>query len=213
MIPLRVSREPRALDAGSELFPDRYFGDEIGLDARRLGADVDAAEVFGLSLWYSPVHGTDYQVRGIGFEDVPGREGLVNVTGYLGIGDGVYRFSVSSDNARTWRTTDLRLPLADRRLRHGCYSCPVAVGPGTFRRSRCWTTWRTHRAICASCGSPKTRRRLISSRSPGIALPSVGWRSPRTGRCWCPRQETRVGYCADTCLPGRTGASHPEEPN
>jgi len=136
--PLLVSREPREVDEESELVPETYFSDEIGLGARLLGADVEAANVFPL-----PPLPPHVARRGRTFADVPGREGLVNITGYLGgSAEGVWRFSTSTDNARTWQTTDVPMPLADHSTRPGCggsHSCGIygytdeprpAVGPG-----------------------------------------------------------------------------------
>lgn len=126
--PLRVQDEPRAVDAGSELLPDNSaFADTIGLDGWMLGADVDAGELFGLP----PL---PPNANGLTYEDVPGREGLVNVSGYhRNGGDEVWRFSESTDNARTWRTTDVPLPLADQGTRRGCFA-PDLFGPcGIYR--------------------------------------------------------------------------------
>lgn len=136
--PLRVQDEPRAVDAGNELLPDNFaFGDTIGLDGWILGADVDAGELFGLP----PL---PPRVNGLTYEDVPGREGLVNVSGYhRDGGDEVWRFSESTDDARTWRTTDVPLRWGDRGNGGRCWpACgiyrdtddyQVAVGPGHFQ--------------------------------------------------------------------------------
>jgi hypothetical protein len=126
---LHIADEPRALDAASELLPDNdAFARDIGLPAWALGADVDAAELFGLA----PI---PRRAKGLTFDDVAGREAtVVNVSGYhRNGGDEVWRFSESTDDARTWRTTDVPLPLADQVKRRGCFA-PDLYGPcGIYR--------------------------------------------------------------------------------
>ena len=70
--------------------------------------DFAAGEVF-------PVPGSP---EGDVWQQVPGREGqLLSVGGYRRkIGDGVWRFASSIDNGRSWRRTDVALPLGDKSL-------------------------------------------------------------------------------------------------
>lgn len=135
---LAVSDAPREVDADDEVLLDLYFGPEIGLGDRLLGADLAVPEIFPLPQLPSNAAGA-----GRTFQHVPGREGLVKVAGYIGgIDGGVWRFSESVDNGRTWQTTMLPLPLAGHSTRPGCggsRSCDIhgytdaprpAVGPG-----------------------------------------------------------------------------------
>ena len=207
--PLRVTQEPRAVDDNTDLLPaSSGFGFEIGLDAWMLGADVKAAEIFGLP----PVPPqTDVHT----FDHVPGREGPVNITGYLGIGDGIWRFSESTDNGRTWRTTDLALPLADDLARLGCDEsgtcgvspntgiAGVAIGPDEFQAvalldepmdlpyyvRQLWVT--TDEESFHRVPLPWERRAFS-----GIAFAS-------DGALLLAEARDPLGWCAATCRPGQ----------
>lgn len=127
-MPLQVTHEARALDAGNHLvdvYDNGDFSDDVGADdAGPWAADIDAGEIF-------PVLGGP---GGRLWELVPGRSGaLLIVSGYhQDVGDGVWRFAKTNDNAGKWRQTDVRLPLGGKPLRRYAYVGDYrdAVGPG-----------------------------------------------------------------------------------
>lgn len=125
--PLHITDEPRDLDADSVLLAenDGDFEDGIGLGAAIWAADADAGEIFALP---SRPQG----LIGFTYAHVPGRDGAVlSVSGYhKDVGDGVWRFAESNDNARTWRTTDVRLPLGGKPIWGYTHDYTHAVGPG-----------------------------------------------------------------------------------
>jgi hypothetical protein len=103
--PLSITREPRALDVGSDLVCTSYACDflyEAGADDESWAADVDAAEIY-------PVPGVP---DGDLWEHVPDRGGAVlSVLGeHRTAGGETWRFAESTDNTRTWRMTDVQLP-------------------------------------------------------------------------------------------------------
>lgn len=144
-MPLRITHQPRALDAASHLvsaphawsflsevgagagsghaFPGQaWFSGGVGTD-KIWATDVEASEIF-------PVVGAP---GGVPWENVPGRNlDMLSVSGYhKKAGEGVWRFAESADNARTWHSTDVRLPLGgEPRLDSDSWSEVHVVGPG-----------------------------------------------------------------------------------
>lgn len=118
--PLHLSREPRDPAAGNFLADLWQIAPESGTDTGTWAVDLDAAEAFPLRHMPSVCCATE--------QNVLGRDGVVfSVGGYKRrVGDGAWRFDTSTDNARTWRTTDVRLPLGGRRLDNNAMD---AIGP------------------------------------------------------------------------------------
>jgi hypothetical protein len=203
--PLRIV-EPRASDAGSDLIDIYYngdFSDELGLDAGpqdgTWAADVDAGEAFALP--GSP--------GGFLWEHVPGRGGAVlSVSGNQNKnGESVWQFAESTDNARTWRQTDVRLPRGGKPLDRYGYTGDYrdAVGPGHLQAIAMADApqdlplylrqlWRTD--------DEKTFRRVPL---PGSSWLSVAWRSRRTGRYSSPRRRVPAS-CARAASATRAGS-------
>src|SRR4051794_38401518 len=117
---------PQPLESGSTLL-DAYrnnggFADDTGLRHGLFAADTAAGEVFAVS--GAP--------GGFLWENVPGRRGAVlTVDGFhRNVGAGVWRFHESTDDTRSWRQVDVRLPLGGKPLWRYADDFRDAVGPG-----------------------------------------------------------------------------------
>jgi hypothetical protein len=120
--PLHVSYRPQAFDSGSDLLISDYgLSYEAGMETGTWALHVDLADAFELAGWPA----------GAISEHVPGREGaLVSVGGYRrNVGDGVWHFAASADDGRTWRRTNVRLPLGHKPLWRYADTYDYAIGP------------------------------------------------------------------------------------
>jgi len=98
---------------------------EPGFGRRAWAVDSDTAEAFPLRLTPPSCCSSNWQM-------VAARPGVgVTYGAYKRhVGDGVWRFAQSTDAARTWRTTDVRLPLGDKWIYNYTEDYFHAVGPG-----------------------------------------------------------------------------------
>ena len=205
--PLRVSPEPRAVDVDSELLTlsNEYVAEKIGLDPTlegiwMLGVDLDAAEVFGLP----PL---PLQVYGLTLGDVPGREGLINVAGYLGIGDGVWRFSVSTDNAHTWGTTDV--PLTEQQNFYDNGAVRVAVGPGQSQAVARLDDLEDPPYYLGELWVTDDEKAFDRVRLPWDRMVFGGMVFASDGALLVSEPSTPDEFCTDTCRPGRVSRLPP----
>jgi len=122
--PLQIGK-PRLPDAGSDLIDVCFNGDfsyEVGLGDGAWAADVDAGEVFAIP--GSP--------GGCLWQGVRGRGGAVVSVDLNAVDAGAWRFAESSDNGRSWRQSEVRLPRGGKPLQRFSFNGDFreAVGPG-----------------------------------------------------------------------------------
>ena len=205
--PLRVSTEPRVVDGDSELLPETtssYFADGVGLGPTTingsgwmLAADVDRAEVFALPR-------LPREVNGLTFENVSGRDGLVNVAGNLGVRG--WRFSESLDKGITWQTTDVPLP-QNRPSRLDTWpntlANGVAVGPSQFQAFAAGDVWQDLPAYLRQLWITEDEKTFHLVPLPRDRMAFKGMVFASDGALLVAEAEDPRGYCGDSCRPGR----------
>ena len=98
---------------------------EPGFGRRPWAVDVDTAQAFPLRL--SPPSCCSFNWHVVAARP----DAMVTYGEYKRrVGDGVWRFAQSNDGARTWRTSDVRLPLGDTWIYSYTEDYLEAVGPG-----------------------------------------------------------------------------------
>jgi hypothetical protein len=124
---LRVAKETRDPTADSVALFDAIGESEWdpGFGRGPWAVDVDTAEAFALRLSPPSCCSSNWQL-------VAARPGALVTYGEYDrhVGDGIWRFAQSTDGARTWRTTEVRLPLGDKWIYSYTDDYLDAVGPG-----------------------------------------------------------------------------------